>query len=61
MLPVLTMTNEEIDNVKQKQQFQTLYELLLQVPDVVLVLNDTAEKLITELNKRNFAPYQAVL
>ena len=51
--------NIAIDNVNQKQRFQTLYKLLLQVPDVVLVLSDMAEKLITELNKRNLA--QAVL
>ena len=48
-----------IEYVDQKQWFQSLYKLLLHVPDVVLVLSDTAEKLITELNGRNLD--QAVL
>ena len=30
-----------------------MYELLLHIPDVVLVLSDTAEKMIRELNGRN--------
>ena len=48
-----------IEYVDQKQWFQSLYKLLLHVLDVVLVLSDTAEKLITELNGRNLD--QAVL
>ena len=42
-----------IENVNQKILFQSLYKLLLHVSDVVLVLSDTAEKMIRELNRRN--------
>ena len=54
---VTSLDNDEqhmsIENVNQKILFQSLYELLLHIPDVVLVLSDMAEKMIRELNGRN--------
>ena len=54
---VTSLDNDEqhmsIENVNQKILFQSLYELLLHVPDVVLVLSDMAERMIRELNRRN--------
>ena len=56
---VTSLDNDEqhmsIENVNQKALFQSLYELLLHLPDVVLVLSDMAEKIIRELNGRNLA------
>ena len=54
---ITSLDNDEqhmsIENVNQKVLFQSLYDLLLHLPDVVLVLSDTAEKIIRELKGRN--------